>query len=172
MRLKPRLKGDLVHDRGWHTPGTVDVFSFSVSRVLILSVTPTALSKMAFCEGSWGAAYWVLLLLIATFNSLVQAGNVVHLTVDWKQPPPGAVQNELLRRLNARSYLQAFMYNNRSTAAYGAYMVNVTIGTPGQPVSLAIELGWSDTIVLATTAYECNQKSWTDGDGPCYGGTC
>ncbi|PMD39513.1 acid protease [Hyaloscypha variabilis F] len=126
---------------------------------------------MAFCEGSWGAAYWVLLLLIATFNSLVQAGNVVHLAVDWKQPPPGAVQNELLRRLNARSYLQAFMYNNRSTAAYGAYMVNVTIGTPGQPVSLAIELGWSDTIVLATTAYECNQKSWTDGDGPCYGGT-
>ncbi|KAE9367377.1 acid protease, partial [Stipitochalara longipes BDJ] len=63
------------------------------------------------------------------------------------------------------------MYNNRSTAAYGAYMANVTIGTPGQSVSLAIELGWSHTIVLATTAYECNQKSWTDGDGPCYGGT-
>jgi hypothetical protein len=126
---------------------------------------------MAFWEGSWRAAYWALLFSIVTYDSLVQAGNVVHLTVDSKKPPPGAVQNELLRRLNARSYVQEGIYNNRSTAAWGAYMANVTIGTPAQPVSLVIET-WGDTIVLAATAYECNQKSWTDGDGPCYGGTC
>ena len=51
-------------------------------------------------------------------------------------------------------------------------MANVTVGTPGQSLSLVIDNGWSDTIVLAASAYECNQKSWADGDGPCFGGTC
>ncbi len=51
-------------------------------------------------------------------------------------------------------------------------MANVTVGTPGQSLSLVIENYWSETIVLAATAYECNQKSWPDGDGPCFGGTC
>jgi hypothetical protein len=127
---------------------------------------------MGFLELRWISAPWALLLSIVTYSSFVQAGNVVHLTVDWKEPPPVVVQNELLRRLNARSYIQEGMYNNLSLGAYGAYMANVTIGTRAQSVSLVIENSWSDTVVLASTAYECNQKSWTNGDGPCIGGTC
>jgi hypothetical protein len=127
---------------------------------------------MGSLEVRWRSVSWTFLLGIVTYNSLVHAQNVVHLTVDWKEPPPGVAQNELLRRLNARSYIQEGLYNNRSLGAYGAYMANVTIGTPAQSVSLVIENGWSDTIVLASTAYECNQKSWVNGDGPCQGGTC
>ena len=129
-------------------------------------------AEMESLEVGWRSAFWTLLLSIITYNPLVQASNVVHLTFDWKESLPGVVQNELSHRPNARSYIQEGMYNNRSLKAYGSYMANVTVGTPGQSLSLVIENSWSETILLAATAYECNQKSWLNGDGPCYGGTC
>jgi Eukaryotic aspartyl protease len=116
--------------------------------------------------------YWASLLSIITQNSLVQAGNAIQLKFEWRAPPPSLVQDETLRRLKSRSHIQAGMYNNVSVTAYGAYMANVTIGTPGQSLMLVIETGSAETIVLAASAYECNQHSWANGDGPCYGGTC
>ena len=127
---------------------------------------------MSLLGANWMTFYWALLLSIVTENTLVQAGNAIQLTVDWRAPPPSLVQDERLRRLKSRSHIQAGMYNNISVTAYGAYMANVTVGTPGQSLQLVIETGSAETIVLAYSAYECNQRSWPDGDGPCYGGTC
>jgi hypothetical protein len=110
-------------------------------------------AKMEFLEVSWRSAFWTLLLSIVIYNPLVQASNVAHLTFDWKESLPGVVQNELSHRPKARSYIQEEMYNNRSLEAYRSYMANVTVGTPGQSLSLVIENYWSETILLAATAY-------------------
>jgi Eukaryotic aspartyl protease len=126
---------------------------------------------MGILEKRWISLYWASFSII-TYTSLVGAGNVVQLAVGWQGPPPGLVNNQTSLRLKARSYIEEGMYNNVSRHAFGSYMANVTIGTPGQQLSLVIVTGSADTIVLASTAYECNQKTWPDGDGPCYGGTC
>ena len=116
--------------------------------------------------------YWTPLLLFTTHKCLVQAGNAFQLTLDWGAQPPNLVQDGRLGRLKSRAHLQAGIYNNLSVTAYGAYMANVTVGTPGQQIQLVIETGSAETIVLAYSAFECTQLSWPNGDGPCYGGTC
>jgi hypothetical protein len=128
--------------------------------------------KMGFWKISYSSVFWASLFSTITYSPLVRAGNVVQLTVEWKAPPPSLVNNQVSRRLKARGYIQEGMYNNVSAQAFGSYMANVTVGTPGQQLSLVIENGSSDTIVLAANAYECTQKSWTIGNGPCFGGTC
>lgn len=126
---------------------------------------------MGNLKAQFMSLYWTSFLLI-TYSSLVRAGNVVQLAVGWQPAPPSVIDNQISRRLKARSHIQEGIYNNVSTLAYGSYMANVTIGTPGQQLSLVIETGGSDTIVLSATAYECSQTSWSNGFGPCYGGTC
>ena len=126
---------------------------------------------MESLEAVWRSAFWTLLLSIVTYNTLVQASNVVHLTFDWKESLPGVVQNELSHRPKGRSYIQEGIYNDYSLA-YGFYMANVTVGTPGQSIALLIENYWSETIVLAATANGCNPENWPNGSGPCSGGTC
>lgn len=51
-------------------------------------------------------------------------------------------------------------------------MANVTVGSPGQQVSLVIDTGSSDVFVLAKTADQCTQARLAAQDGPCVGGTC
>lgn len=50
------------------------------------------------------------------------------------------------------------------------YVVNVTVGTPGQPVSLVLSSSSSETWVLDTRGSKCTfESSWSSSDTDTYG---
>jgi hypothetical protein len=111
------------------------------------------------------------LLLQLLFVSSSLAG-VVPMPI-WKKPvspsPPILTRGNILTRATVLEELS----NNRHQ---GSYYANITVGTPGQPVSVVLDTGSSDLWILAATADVCvdpdvQAQSLASKDG-CIGGTC
>lgn len=92
-----------------------------------------------------------VIIMALTISSCVQAANIVHVTVERSRLSSLVRSNEQLS-LNSRSTVQVKLYNEYSQ---GFYAVNVTIGTPGQAVTLILDTGSSDTWVLSSDKSHC-----------------
>lgn len=62
------------------------------------------------------------------------------------------------------------LYNNR---AQGGYFINITVGTPPQPLSVILDTGSSDLWLLSTDTDLCKNPSLQASlSEKCYGGIC
>jgi predicted aspartyl protease len=108
------------------------------------------------------------LLGLMSLTQNVLAANVVHLTIAKTAASPNLARRDF-DLLNDRATVEEKLYNNLTG---GSYMANVTVGTPGQEISLVIDTGSSDVFVLSSTADQCTDAYLQQTYGPCSGGTC
>lgn len=106
------------------------------------------------------------LLLQLSLASSALAG-VLSLSISKKSPTPADLTHRDVLR---RTPILEELYNNRQQ---GGYFTNITVGTPGQPLSLVLDTGSSDLWMLAPTAELCSDiQVQIKVNNSCYGGTC
>ena len=116
-----------------------------------------------------------LSLLLQLCLATSALGGVIKLSTE-KRPPAGndLVHRDVLKRraaeLHARDPLLESLYNNRQQ---GGYFINISIGTPPQPLSVLLDTGSSDLWVMSTETDICKSRTLQQEVGrACYGGLC
>lgn len=105
-------------------------------------------------------------------------GGVIKLSTE-KHPvtPRDLVHRDVVRRheagasigKRANTILES-LYNNRQQ---GGYFINITVGTPPQPLSVILDTGSSDLWLLSTDTDLCNDPALQKNlNEDCYGGVC
>lgn len=115
---------------------------------------------MKFTRASTAAA----LALVGA--DVVAAANVVKAGISRST----SFQQTAAQRLKPRAEVTSTIANNLTA---GSYLIDVEIGTPGQPISLVVDTGSSDVFALSTNADLCNSlRLQVEYGVDCSGGQC
>ena len=120
-------------------------------------------------------AFAILLQLSLATSALA---GVIKLSTEKHPPTPrDLVHRDVVKRFEAggsigkrANTILESLYNNR---AQGGYFINITVGTPPQPLSVILDTGSSDLWLLTTDTNLCQSASLQKSLGEdCYGGVC
>jgi hypothetical protein len=111
-----------------------------------------------------------LLLSFLALCPYVLSANVIHMTISRNNPDLNVISRDLYSDVLRRATVTSNLFNNMTGGS--GYLANVNVGTPGQPLSLIIDTGSSDTFVLSQIDDQCNNLEIIYKYVPCVGGTC
>lgn len=111
-----------------------------------------------------------LLLSILGLSPYTLAANVVRVTLSKRDLGFDVPARDLSTHVLPRATISENLFNDQTYEPI--YVAEVKVGSPGQPISLIIDTGSSDTFVLANNDDQCNDPQIMYNYGPCFGGTC
>jgi hypothetical protein len=100
----------------------------------------------------------------------VLSANVIHMAISRSNQNLNVLSRDLNGNVFTRDTVISDLFNNLTDGS--GYLASVSVGTPGQALSLLIDTGSSDTFVLANIDDQCNNPEIMYKYGPCIGGTC
>lgn len=120
----------------------------------------------------------VLAILIQLSLAASALAGVIKLSTEKHSVTPrDLVHRDVVKRFEAgasigkrANTILESLYNNRQQ---GGYFINITVGTPPQPLSVILDTGSSDLWLLSTDTDLCKSASLQDSlQEDCYGGIC